>query len=136
MKLILNYDFYYSSAGLSFAPKINIKDLDRKIRVGAVSYLNTIPLLFGIRNSALMQEIELLIDYPSRIASLLLEDKIDIGLVPVAVIPRMKEFYLNTEYCIGSEGPVASVCLFSERPIQNVKNVLMDYQSSSSVELG
>jgi chorismate dehydratase len=109
--------------------------LDRKIRVGAVSYLNTIPLLFGIRNSRLIREIDLLIDYPSRIASFLLEDKIDIGLVPVAVIPRMKEFYLNTQYCIGSEGPVASVCLFSERPIQNVKTVLMDYQSTTSVEL-
>jgi len=100
-----------------------------------VSYLNTIPLLFGIRNSKLIGEIDLLIDYPSRIASFLLEDKIDIGLVPVAVIPKMKEFYLNTQYCIGSEGPVASVCLFSERPIQNVKTVLMDYQSTTSVEL-
>ncbi len=109
--------------------------MDRKIRVGAVSYLNTKPLLYGIRNSPIMSSIELQIDYPSRIASLLMDDSIDIGLVPVAVIPSMKEYYINTHYCIGCDGPVASVCLFSEVPVEQLKYLLMDYQSRTSVEL-
>lgn len=109
--------------------------MDRKIRVGAVSYLNTRPLLYGIQHSALIRDIDLVIAYPSRIASLLLEDAIDIGLVPVAVIPEMQEYYINTHFCIGSDGPVALVCLFSEIPIQNATRILLDYQSRTSVEL-
>jgi chorismate dehydratase len=109
--------------------------LDRKIRVGAVSYLNTKPLLYGIERAPIRKDIELIIDYPASIASMLLQDEIDMGLVPVAVIPHMREYYINGGYCIGSNGPVASVCLFSETPIEKVERVLMDYQSRTSVEL-
>ena len=66
---------------------------------------------------------------------MLLDDEIDMGLVPVAVIPRMREFYINGDYCIGSNGAVASVCLFSESPIEKVEKVLLDYQSRTSVQL-
>jgi chorismate dehydratase len=109
--------------------------LDRKIRVGAVSYLNTKPLLYGIERSAISKDIELVIDYPSSIAGMLLRDEIDMGLVPVAIIPRMKEWHLNGDYCIGSNGNVASVCLFSETPVEKIEKVLLDYQSRTSVEL-
>jgi chorismate dehydratase len=103
--------------------------------VGAVSYLNTKPLLYGIQRSPVLQDIELIIDYPSRIASLLLEDEIDIGLVPVAIIPDMKVWFINGDFCIGSQGPVASVCLFSETPIDKIECVMLDYQSRTSVAL-
>jgi chorismate dehydratase len=109
--------------------------LDRKIRVGAVSYLNTKPLLYGIERAPIRNDIELIIDYPARIAAMLLNDEIDMGLVPVAVIPKMEEYYLNGDYCIACDGAVASVCLFSETPIEKVKRVLLDYQSRSSVQL-
>jgi chorismate dehydratase len=100
-----------------------------------VSYLNTRPLLYGIQHSRVIDEIELKIEYPSRIAAMLLNDEIDIGLVPVAVIPELKEFYVNTDYCIGSNGAVASVCLFSDVPVESTEKVLLDYQSRTSVQL-
>lgn len=103
--------------------------------MGAVSYLNTKPLLYGIRHSSILKDIDLIIEYPARIADMLLKDEIDMGLVPVAIIPEMKEYYINGDYCIGSDGPVASVCLFSETPIEKVERVLMDYQSRTSVQL-
>ena len=59
--------------------------MDRKIRVGAVSYLNTKPLLYGIERSPIRRDIDLIIDYPSSIATMLLNDEIDMGLVPVAI---------------------------------------------------
>jgi len=77
----------------------------------------------------------MVIDYPASIASMLLKDEIDMGLVPVAIIPAMKEHYINGRYCIGSNGPVASVCLFSETPVEKVERVLLDYQSRTSVQL-
>jgi len=82
-----------------------------------------------------MEQIELIQDYPARIAGKLLDESIDVGLVPVAVIPRLKESHIITDYCIGCNGPVASVCLFSEVPLEEVKEVLLDYQSRTSVAL-
>jgi chorismate dehydratase len=97
--------------------------------------LNTKPLLYGIQRSALIDEINLRIDYPSSIADLLLSDEIDIGLVPVAIIPEMKEYHINTNYCIACDGPIASVCIFSESPIETTEKILLDYQSRTSVML-
>jgi chorismate dehydratase len=103
--------------------------------VGIVSYLNTKPLLYGIQHSELVKGLELMIDYPSQIATMLLEDEIDIGLVPVAVIPEMKEYFINTNYCIGCDGAVGSVCIFSDVPLDKVDHILLDYQSKTSTEL-
>jgi chorismate dehydratase len=119
----------------TFAAKFKLIVLERKIRVGAVSYLNTKPLLYGIQNSPIINEISLIADYPARISDKLLSNEIDIGLVPVALIPEMNEYHICTNYCIACDGPVASVCLFSEVPIDEIKTVLLDYQSRTSVML-
>jgi chorismate dehydratase len=66
---------------------------------------------------------------------MLLNDEIDVGLVPVAIIPKLKEHYIISDYCIGASGEVASVCLFSDVPIEQVQEVLLDYQSRTSVRL-
>ncbi|MBA4197788.1 MAG: hypothetical protein C0459_09560 [Chitinophaga sp.] len=113
----------------------NLDEL-KKIKVGAVSYLNTKPLLYGIEKDAALQEnIELIIDYPARIAAMLLNNEIDVGLVPVAVIPKLQEHYIITDYCIGTNGEVASVAIFSEVPMEAIETVLLDYQSRTSVNL-
>jgi len=82
-----------------------------------------------------MDRIELVEEYPSRIATMLLNDEIDVGLVPVVVIPQLKESHIITNYCIGSEGEVASVGLFAEVPLEQVTTVLLDHQSRTSVQL-
>jgi chorismate dehydratase len=82
-----------------------------------------------------MDRIELIEEYPSKIAAMLLNDEIDVGLVPVAVIPKLKESYIITDYCIGAVGEVASVALFSEVPMEQIETVLLDYQSRTSVKL-
>ncbi len=66
---------------------------------------------------------------------MLLRNEIDMGLVPVAVIAGMPEYYINGTYGIGSDGPVASVCLFSDVPMEEIRTVLLDYQSKTSVQL-
>jgi chorismate dehydratase len=116
-----------------FAAKLT--ELDKRIRVGAVSYLNTRPLLIGLRRSGLMNRIELIEEYPAKIAGRLLNDEIDVGLVPVAILPKLKEAHIITDYCIGAEAEVASVALFSEVPLEQITHVLLDYQSRTSVNL-
>lgn len=112
-----------------------IQELIQKIKVGAVSYLNTKPLIYGFEKGMMKETTELIFDFPSNIAKKLLTDEIDIGLVPVAVLPLMKEYHIISDYGIGCDGAVASVCLFSDVPLQEIKTVLLDYQSRTSVAL-
>jgi chorismate dehydratase len=109
--------------------------LERKWRIGAVSYLNTRPLLLGIEQSGLMSQIELVKAYPAKIAQDLMEGNIDMGLVPVAAIPLLTEAHLVSNYCIGAVGDVASVCIFSKVPMEQIDKVYLDYQSRTSVQL-
>jgi chorismate dehydratase len=107
----------------------------KKIKVGIVNYLNTAPLVYGLKNSAIIDNIELIPDYPANLAKDLLDGTIDLGLVPVAVIPQLPQWWLMSDYCIGCEGQVASVCIFSDVPLEQAERVLLDYQSRTSVEL-
>ncbi len=101
-----------------------------------MNYLNTKPLLFGIEHSPVIDAIEPVPEYPANIACVCSWMIPSIwGLVPVAVIPKMKEYYINTQYCIGCTQAVASVCLFSDVPVQEIEEVLLDYQSRTSVTL-
>ena len=106
-----------------------------KIKVGIVNYLNTRPLVYGIENSPVMNDIIFTGNYPSNLAKQLINGEIDLGLVPVAVIPEMNEYHINTDFCIGTEGEVASVCIFSDVPLEEADTLLMDYQSRTSVAL-
>lgn len=106
-----------------------------KIRVGIVNYLNTKPLVYGLLKEPILSQIELTATYPSRLAQLLKEDTIDVGLIPVAAIPQLPVHYIVGNYCIAAEAEIASVCLFSEVPMNQVKRILLDYQSRSSVAL-
>ena len=81
------------------------------------------------------ESIELIIDYPSKVAAQLINDEIDIGLIPVAVIPELKESYIVSDFCISCDGRVASVCLFSDVPLNEIDTILLDYQSRTSVAL-
>ena len=66
---------------------------------------------------------------------MLIDNQIDVGLVPVAVLPKLEEYHIAGDYCIGTEGEIASVALFSEVPMNEIKKVYLDYQSRTSVEL-
>ncbi|MCF8406820.1 MAG: menaquinone biosynthesis protein [Chitinophagaceae bacterium] len=109
--------------------------MDKKWRIGAVSYLNTRPLLLGMEQSPFKERIDLMKSYPAQIAQALLDDTIDIGLVPVAIMPLLKNPQVISKYVIGTEGEVASVALFSQVPMDQIEKVYLDYQSRTSVAL-
>ncbi len=109
--------------------------MQQKIKVGAVSYLNTKPLVYGFEQGMMQDTLEMFTDYPAAIAKKLLGDEIDLGLVPVAVLPKMQEYHIVSDYCIGCDGAVASVCLFSDVPLEEISTILVDYQSRTSAAL-
>ena len=105
------------------------------IKISAVSYLNSKPFTYGIENSGYLSNYRLEQDIPSICAEKLLQNKVDIGLVPVAIIPMLRESYLLTDYCIGAVGPVSSVMLYSHVPLEKTTHIYLDYQSRTSVIL-
>ena len=109
--------------------------MDKRWRIGAVSYLNTRPLLLGLAHEGFKNRIDLVKSYPAKIAQDLLSGQIDIGLVPVAIIPQLTHPHIISNYVIGTNGAVASVALFSEVPIDEIKSIYLDYQSRTSVQL-
>ena len=78
---------------------------------------------------------ELQLDTPADCAAKLLKGEVDLGLVPVAVIPKLSDPHIITDACIGADGEVDTVCLFSDVPLAEIEEVLLDYQSQTSVQL-
>jgi chorismate dehydratase len=109
--------------------------MQKKIRVGAVSYLNTKPLIYGFEHGMMKDQIELLLDYPSRLSGLMQRGELDIALLPVASISNISDAEVFSDFCIASDKKVASVCLFSKVPVGEIQEVYLDYQSKTSVAL-
>jgi chorismate dehydratase len=116
-----------------FAPKN--RQLSAKIKVAAVSYLNTKPLLYGIEHSPVMNDMELLLDYPSNLAVSLQNGSIDMALLPVAALNSIPGAQIISDYGIAADGNVASVAIFSRVPVEEIETVYLDYQSRTSVRL-
>ena len=106
-----------------------------KINLSVVSYLNTKPFLYGLYANDLDQYLNIKLDVPSSCAAKLLRAEADLGLVPVAVIPHLKNPKLVSSYCIGTEGEVKTVVIYSQVPIQAVTHLYLDYQSITSAAL-
>lgn len=106
-----------------------------KTKISAVSYLNAKPFIYGLQHSPIIKKIDLQLDIPSVCAQKLVDGKVDVGLVPVATIPHLKEYHIIGDYCIGAEGKVSSVMLYSNVPLAQISEVLLDYQSRTSVAL-
>lgn len=105
------------------------------VKVGAVSYLNTKPLLYGIRHSPVANDIELSMAYPALLAQQLKEGSIDVALLPVAAMPGIPNARIVSDYGIASDGNVVSVAIFSHVPMEDITEVYLDYQSRTSVKL-
>src|SRR6218665_991881 len=106
-----------------------------KIKISVVSYLNSKPFIYGIQHSEVINKIDLQLDIPAVCAQKLIDGTVDVGLIPVAVIPLLKEAHIISDHCIGAVGKVASVMLYSDVPLNEIKTVLLDYQSRTSVTL-
>lgn len=105
------------------------------IKISAVSYLNTFPFIYGLENSDFLHDFSVVKDVPAVCAQKLMDEKVDIGLVPVAVIPLLKRSEIITDYCIGAIGKVKTVLLLSNQPLINISKIYLDYESRTSVQL-
>ena len=102
------------------------------VRLGAVGYLNARPLVFGLDRSP---RFTLRYDLPSECARLLQAGDIDLGLVPSIEYLRDDAYRIVPDLAITSCGPVTSVALYTRRPIGDVRSIVMDTSSRTSVAL-
>ena len=110
-----------------------------RLRVGAVSFLNTKPLIYPLLNEDIETDIALSVDVPSRVATFLSEGKLDVGLIPVIEYFRAKSsgtnFCILPDISIASHGSVKSIQLFSRVPIREIRRIALDTSSRTSVAL-
>src|SRR4051812_43662055 len=103
------------------------------IRVGAVNYLNSKPLIERLTDFA--PRVELSLDLPSRLADRLAAGSIDVGLIPVVEYFRGSNYSIVPNIAIASRGPVLSVTLFSRVPWPEIRSVALDEGSRTSAAL-
>ncbi len=113
---------------------------ESRLRVGAVSFLNTKPLIYPLLNGELQtEEIDLSVHVPSRLATLLGNKELDIGLIPIVEYFRAndqgKGYCILPNVSIASQGNVLSIQLFSRVPIEDIQHIALDTSSRSSVAL-
>lgn len=101
------------------------------LRLGAVSYLNTKPLVYGLEADP---GFAIRFDVPSRCAALLHQGEVDLGLIP-AIEYLHGDYHIVPDISIASDGPVATVAVFSRRPIAQVRTIAIDLSSRTSVAL-
>jgi len=106
-----------------------------KIKISAVSYTNTKPFIYGIKHTDFIDKIDLSLDNPTDCAQKLIDDKVDIGLIPVAATLNLPYWEIVADYCIGAVGAVNSVFIFSNCPIDSIEKLQLDPQSRSSNNL-
>jgi chorismate dehydratase len=106
-----------------------------RYRLTAVSYWNTKPYIHGINEKGLGDLFDISLDIPSEGARKLLQREVDLGLVPVASMLKDPEISPVLDWGISCKGPVETVALFSEKPIEDLDTIYLDYHSESSVRL-
>jgi chorismate dehydratase len=106
-----------------------------KIRISIVNYTNTLPFKWALKQSELIKKIDLQEDIPSICGQKLKFKLVDLALMPVAMLTELDTFFIETDFCIGANGRVDSVKLYSRVPLEEIKTVTLDYQSRSSITL-
>ena len=103
------------------------------MRIGAVSYLNTKPLVY--RLAELAPRHELVFDLPSRLADDLAAGRLDVALIPSVEYFQNPGYSIVSDACIGCRGPVRSVKLLSRVPLESIRTLALDEGSRTSVAL-
>ena len=103
-----------------------------RVRIGAVAYLNTYPLVHGMQRGLGAGRVELSLDVPAVLSDRMQAGQLDIALLPVIELARMPELELVPGLGIVTRGPSRSVLLVSRRPIDAIRTIALDPESRTS----
>lgn len=103
------------------------------VRIGAVSYLNSKPLIEGLPELA--PQAQVVLDYPSRLADELAAGRLDVALIPSIESFGDPDYEIVSDACVASRGPVLSVKLYFRKPPGLVRSLALDEGSRTSAAL-
>jgi cyclic dehypoxanthinyl futalosine synthase len=111
------------------------RDAAGRLRLAGVSYLNAQPLLHGLLSGLAEDRMSLTLAEPAELGRKLFEDEVDAGLAPVAVLANHGGLEVVPDIAIGCDGPVRSVKIVGDVPIEEMDEILLDASSRTSVVL-
>ncbi|HOV10271.1 MAG TPA: menaquinone biosynthesis protein [Bacteroidales bacterium] len=109
--------------------------MHRRLTIAAISYANTFPFVYGIENSGMIDNYQLLMFPPAGCAASFASGDADIALVPVGALPTLSGYRIIPDYCIGAVKEVKTVLLLSNKKIKDILSVGLDHESATSVRL-
>ena len=107
----------------------------RKLRISAISYLNTAPLMWDFEHGEAGKSFEISYTLPSACARALADGTADIGIIPAAAYAQIPNLKILTDVAIASRRAVRSILLVSRVPIRDIRSVALDTSSMTSVAL-
>ena len=107
----------------------------KALNISAVSYLNTYPFVYGIQQSGYLRDYQLYLEVPSMCAERLKSGEADIALVPTGALSDFKNYHIISDYCIGAVREVVTVLLLSDKPLEKIRKVYLDFDSRTSSKL-
>ena len=107
----------------------------KTLNISAVSYLNTYPFVYGIQQSGYLQDYHLYLEVPSMCAERLKSGEADIALVPAGALPDFRDYTVVSDYCLGAVKEVITVLLLSDKPLDKIRKIYLDFDSRTSARL-
>jgi len=107
----------------------------RPLRISAISYLNTAPLMWDFEHGEAGRDFDISYTLPSACARALAAGTADIGIIPAAAYTQVPGLMILPGVAIASRRPVRSILLVSKVPVDKIRNVALDTSSMTSVAL-
>ncbi len=105
------------------------------MRISAISYLNTAPLMWDFEHGTADRDFEISYTVPSKCAAELVAGTADIGIIPAAAYATIPGLRVISGVAIASKRPVRSILLVSKKPLEDIQTVALDTSSLTSVAL-
>jgi chorismate dehydratase len=107
----------------------------RRLRISAISYLNTAPLMWDFDHGGAAKDFAIFYSLPSSCAAALREGTGDIGIIPAIAYNNIPDLVIIPEVAIAARGAVRSILLISKVPLEKIRTVATDNSSLTSVAL-
>jgi chorismate dehydratase len=106
-----------------------------RLRISAISFLNTVPLMWDFEHGTAGAEFDISYTLPSACAAQLRAGAADIGIIPAAAYAQIPDLAIIPDIAIAARRPVRSILLVSKVPLENVRTIALDTSSMTSVAL-
>lgn len=106
-----------------------------RVRVATISYINSIPFVYGLTHADNALRADLLLHTPSRCVKAFIDNECDIAIVPVGALDTLGKYKIVSSYCISSSYDVHTVALMSNSPIEEITKIYIDGDSRTSAKL-